>query len=94
MNTYSYLILRFAIAASMFGHGLVRMPKLSGFSAWMVKSFEHSMLPPALVIPFSYALPFGELITGLLLLLGLFTKQALLLGGVIMVMLIFGTAMN
>jgi len=93
MNTYSYLILRFAVAASMFGHGLVRIPKLSNFSAWMVKSFEHSMMPPALVIPFSFLLPFGELITGILLLLGLFTRQALILGGVIMIMLIFGTAM-
>jgi thiosulfate dehydrogenase [quinone] large subunit len=77
----------------MFGHGLVRMPKLAGFSSWMVKSFEQSLLPKALVVPFSYVLPFAELITGLLLILGLFTWQALWLGGIVMLCLLFGTTL-
>lgn len=77
----------------MFGHGLVRLPKLHLFSNWMVGSFAKSMLPQALVTPFSYVLPIAELIIGLLLILGLFTQQALVAGGVVMVMLIFGTAM-
>jgi thiosulfate dehydrogenase [quinone] large subunit len=91
MNKYSFLILRFAIGASMFGHGLVRLPKLNAFSASMVASFGKSMLPVAVVMPFSYALPFAELFTGLLLLLGLFTKEALIAGGIVMILLIFGT---
>lgn len=93
MNTYSFLILRLAIGASMFGHGLVRMPKIQGFSNWMVASFEKSMLPSALVIPFSYFLPFAELITGILLLIGLFTTQAAIAGGLVMAALIFGSCM-
>lgn len=93
MNKYSYLILRLAIGISMFGHGLVRIPKLAGFSNGMVKSFENSLLPVALVRPFSYILPFAELITGLLLLVGLFTRQALWLGAVVMLCLLFGTSM-
>jgi len=93
MNNISYLMLRLAIGLSMFGHGLVRLPKLSGFSKWMVKSFEGSMLPEIIVVPFSYALPVLELCVGLLLLIGLFTRQAILLGALIMLMLIFGTTL-
>ena len=51
------------------------------------------MLPKALVLPFSYALPIAEFTVGLLLLLGLFTKSALLAGGWIMLILILGTAL-
>ncbi|SHI84798.1 DoxX family membrane protein [Pseudozobellia thermophila] len=93
MDKTGYLILRLAIGLSMFGHGLVRLPKLSGFSKWMVKSFEGSMLPEIIVTPFSYALPVLELCVGLLLLIGLFTRQAILLGALIMLMLIFGTTL-
>lgn len=94
MNKTSYLLLRLGVAISMFGHGLVRMPKLAGFSAWMTKSFEHSMLPEILVKPFSYLLPFAELITGLLLLIGLFTKQALIAASLVMIVLVFGCTMT
>lgn len=93
MNTYSFLIIRLALGASMFGHGLVRMPKIKGFSSWMVSSFEQSMLPKALVVPFSYFLPFAELVTGALLLIGLFTTQAAVAGGLVMAALIFGSCM-
>lgn len=93
MNPATFLLLRLGVAASMFGHGLVRLPKLAAFSQWMLGSFEKSMLPKALVLPFSYALPIAEFTVGLLLLAGLFTKSALLAGGWIMLILIFGTAM-
>jgi thiosulfate dehydrogenase [quinone] large subunit len=93
MNTTTFLLLRLGIAASMFGHGLVRLPKLAAFSNWMLGSFEKSMLPKALVLPFSYALPIAEFTVGLFLLLGLFTKSALLAGGWIMLILILGTAL-
>ncbi|AOM79247.1 DoxX family membrane protein [Pedobacter steynii] len=93
MNTTTFLLLRLGIAASMFGHGLVRLPKLTSFSNWMVGSFEKSMIPKALVVPFSYALPIAEFAVGLLLLLGLFTRPALLAGSWIMLALIMGTAM-
>lgn len=90
-NTTTFLLLRLGIGISTFGHGLVRLPKLQGFSKWMTGLFEKSMLPQALVIPFSYFLPFAEFITGLLLIIGLFTRQALIAGGIIMLLLIAGT---
>jgi thiosulfate dehydrogenase (quinone) large subunit len=93
MNTTSFLIVRLAVAASMLGHGLVRLPKLGAFSNWMVSSFEKSMLPSALVTPFSYILPVAEFVIGLLLVIGLFTRASLVAGGFTMVILIFGSAM-
>ena len=93
MNTFTFLILRLAIAVSMLGHGLVRLPKLHTFSQWMVGSFEKSMLPKILVLPFSYVLPIAEFTIGLLLLTGLFTKPAAFGGAVVMLILLFGTAL-
>lgn len=94
INTAStFLLLRLAIGASMFGHGLVRLPKLNGFSAWMTGQFEKSLLPPALVIPFSYVLPVAEFLIGILLILGLFTRQTLFSGGIVMILLVFGSCL-
>jgi len=93
MNTTSFLLLRLAIGASMFGHGLVRLPKLNGFSNWMVATFEKSMLPKAMITPFSYLLPIAEFTIGLLLLSGLFTKPALIAGGLVMTILILGSCL-
>lgn len=93
METTSFLLLRIAIAISMFGHGLVRLPKLETFSNWMTNSFENSMLPKILVTPFSYILPIAEFSIGVLLLLGLFTKPSLIAGAAIMLILLFGTSM-
>src|SRR6478609_7783228 len=93
MNTVVFLILRISIATSMLGHGLVRLPKLHTFSQWMVGSFEKSLLPKAMIAPFSYVLPIAEGVIGLLLLTGLLTKPAALAGAVVMVLLLFGTTM-
>ncbi|RAJ00430.1 thiosulfate dehydrogenase [quinone] large subunit [Chitinophaga skermanii] len=93
MNATTFLLLRLAIGASMLGHGVVRLPKLAAFSNWMVTSFQQSMLPKALVLPFSYVLPIAEFLVGLLVVLGLFTKSALVAGGVVMILLIAGTTL-
>lgn len=90
MNTTTFLLLRLAIGASFFGHGLVRLPKLGTFSNWLVGTFSKSMLPRVLVVPFSYLLPVAEFAIGVLLLTGLFTGPALIGGCVVMIMLIFG----
>ncbi|MBD1259001.1 DoxX family membrane protein [Maribacter polysiphoniae] len=94
MNTQiAYLILRVAVGVSMLGHGLVRLPKLQGFSAWMLKTFENSILPDILVLPFSYALPIVEFVLGILLVLGLFTRIASIVAAIIMILLIFGSTL-
>ncbi|RNL49672.1 DoxX family protein [Pedobacter jejuensis] len=92
-KNWAYLLSRLAIGLSFFGHGLVRLPKLQGFSNWMMGQFSKSLLPDFLVLPFSYALPILEFVAGLLIVVGLFTKQGLLLAGIISLALIFGTTM-
>jgi thiosulfate dehydrogenase [quinone] large subunit len=89
----SFVLARFAVGMSMFGHGLVRLPKLQGFSHWMVGQFEKSMLPDFIVTPFSYILPIAELLVGIFLLLGPFTRQSLVAGSLVMTALIFGSSM-
>jgi len=93
MDTTVFLLLRLGIAISMFGHGLVRLSKLNTFSQWMIASFEKSFLPKVMVLPFSYVLPVAEFTVGLFLLIGLFTKPALIMGAGVLLILLFGTAM-
>lgn len=95
MNSSSkiaFLLARLAIGMSMFGHGLVRLPKLHGFSDWMVGQFQKSMLPEAIVRPFSYLVPIAELFIGICLLAGFLTRQALTAGALLMILLIFGSS--
>lgn len=94
INHYlTFVLLRLAVGMSMFGHGFVRVLKLPKFSAWMVEKFTGSLVPEVLVMPFSYALPIIELAIGVLLLIGLFTRLSLIVGGLTMVALIFGSSM-
>ena len=44
-------------------------------------------------MPFAYALPFGEVVAGALILFGLFTRAGLTLSGLLLVGLTFGTVM-
>src|ERR1700712_4680735 len=93
MNRINYALIRFAIGTSMFAHGLVRIPKIETFSAGMINTFQKSMLPITLVKPFSIALPLFEFIIGVLLIIGLFTKQTLIAACIVMTILIFGSGM-
>ena len=79
---------------SFFGHGLIRLTKLSSFSSTLLKEFSKSFLPGGLVVLFGYTLPFLEFITGVLLLFGLFTRFATVLGVIIILALIFGSCIT
>lgn len=89
----TYLLARLPVAMSMFGHGLDRMPKLSSFSSHVVQQFNNAVLPLALVEVFSHVLPFVELVIGVLLIIGLFTRFSAILGVLTMLALIFGSSM-
>lgn len=96
MNTkpgVTYLLARLPIGMSMFGHGFERIPKLQGFAAHVTAQFGKTMLPASLVMLFGQVLPFLELATGILLLLGLFTRFGCILGVLIMLALIFGSSL-
>ncbi|WP_154854201.1 DoxX family protein [Cyclobacterium xiamenense] len=93
MKPVSFVFIRLGIGISMLGHGLVRIPKLSAFSAGMVGNFSESILPELLVTPFSLVLPFLELMLGLALILGWKTRIAGISGALLMLLLMFGTSM-
>lgn len=89
----AYVLGRLALGISFLGHGVVRLPKLIGFSHWMETQFAKSMLPILVVKYFALILPFAELIAGLLIVLGLFTRLGLMLAGTICLILILGTTL-
>lgn len=89
-HKFAYFFLRLPIAMSLLGHGLVRLPKLTVFSNWMVDFMQESWIPASLILGFSYAVPFVEVILGIFLLLGLFTRQTLYGSLLLMSIFIFG----
>lgn len=91
-NQLLYFFLRLPISVSLLGHGLVRLPKLSSFSNWMVETMEKSFIPKGLIIPFSYALPVSEAVIGLLLLIGFRTRYTIYAGLALMSILILGSS--
>jgi thiosulfate dehydrogenase (quinone) large subunit len=90
----AYLMLRFTLGLSILMHGLVRLPHLTAFADGMVKLFRETLLPAIIVRPFALSLVFVEASVGLLILLGLCTRWALLVGTLVMASLIFGTALQ
>lgn len=92
-QTLAYSLARIGMGVNLALHGLVRIPKLDQFSAWMVGSFEKSWLPEIMVSQFAHVLPFAELILGFLLLLGLFTRKAIIASAIMIIVLIFGSCL-
>jgi thiosulfate dehydrogenase [quinone] large subunit len=91
----AYALLRLAIGADMFLHGATRIGAgVGNFATKMVSDFQGTVLPPDLVHAFGLTLPFVEGLIGLLLIVGWFTRSALVAGSFLMVALIFGTALR
>ena len=89
----AFAFLRFTLGLNILMHGAVRLPILSAFVAGLVKEFAKTPLPAVAVKAFAYSLPFEEGLVGLFLLDGLWTRNALFLGALIMAALVFGTAL-
>lgn len=88
-----YTTLRLAIGMSMLIHGLGRLPNMSAFTSATVKLFAGSPLPPIMVAAFSRITPPVESAIGLLVLFGFATRLGLTVGGLWMVVLIFGSTL-
>lgn len=89
----AYFLLRISLGLNFLGHGLVRFPKMEGFRNWMIGEFQASILPSFVTSIFATILPFIEFSVGVLLILGLFTRQTLVAGAVVMIGLIFGSCL-
>ena len=91
----AYALLRIALGLNIFLHGVARLiAGPANFVASLTKMFENTILPTALVVPFGYTLPWLEGIIGLLILIGLRTRDALVAGSLLMLVLTFGTILR
>ena len=91
----AYALFRLTLGLNIFFHGFIRI--LTGrqiFVAQTEKLFTNSLLPLWQVHLFLSVLPFLEALFGLFLILGLFTMWALVGGALLMMVLIFGTAIR
>ena len=86
MTDISLLLARLTLGLYMLFSGLHKFskPGLAGFANEVVH-LRPDWLPEAVARPYGYALPFGELIGGLLLTVGLFTAWA---GGAVSLILL------
>ncbi len=91
----AYFFLRLTLGVNILMHGLSRiLSGLSPFAASMIKQFASTPLPPPLVHVFAYALPWSELFIGIAIFLGLWTRPALILGALEIVVLTFGIGLT
>ena len=96
LNTFSALfVLRLGLGINMLMHGLVRLPKLEAFATKMATGFEGTWLPAAIAKPFLYLLPILEFLTGILILAGgKWGRYGLMLCGLVLAALLFGTTLK
>ncbi|MBB5062163.1 DoxX family membrane protein [Granulicella mallensis] len=94
---HAYVLFRLLTGLDFFGHGFARIftgSHLSGFAQGMVKSMASTPLPSSLTLVSGYAIPCVELLIGILLLLGLFTRYTLILAFLLMFVLMFGITLK
>jgi thiosulfate dehydrogenase [quinone] large subunit len=91
----AYVLLRVALGIDFLGHGFTRLLHGSGaFAQWMLKQMAGTPMPAGFVYGFGLILPPLEAIVGLLLLAGLLTRQVIILGALLMLCLMTGTALR
>ena len=89
----AYGLLRVTMGVIFLFYGIVKFRGgLTTFVGGMNQHFA-GKLPAMMVMPFAYILPFGEVISGLLIVLGLFTRVGLVISGLLLIGLTFGTVM-
>ncbi len=94
-NQLAQLVIRLGLGINMLMHGLVRISKLNTFVSKTSAGFSHTILPEILTSAFLYTLPFAELTSGVLILVGgQFSKWGYFLGGLIISALLFGTTLK
>lgn len=90
----AYSIIRVALGWNILLHGLVRIQAgRTQFKNTVQQEFSGTFLNSRIVGGFATLLPILESIVGMLLLLGLFTEPAILLGSFLMLLLITGKSL-
>ncbi len=87
----AYALLRIVFGINIFFHGLSRLVgDHAAFLAYLSQQMAKAPLPKSILPPFAATLPWVEGAVGLLLLLGLFTRFALVAGSLVMIVLMAG----
>jgi thiosulfate dehydrogenase (quinone) large subunit len=88
----AYALLRLTLGVNIGLRGMVRIAHgPAAFAQGIVKQMEPTILPASLVYAFAASLVWVESAVGILLILGLQTRLALIVGGLMMTLLTFGT---
>lgn len=89
----AYAIFRLTFGVNLMLRGVDRIffMGLDNFGNGMVKQFEMTWLGAGMIQPFAHTIPWIEMAMGALIILGLFTRPALVVGGLMMTSLTFGT---
>jgi thiosulfate dehydrogenase (quinone) large subunit len=92
----AYAVFRLTLGINILVHGAGRIfgPGADAFASTTAVEFSKTPLPAGMVYAFLVVLPFAELVLGVLTTLGLLTRWALALGGLLIAALVFGTAMR
>lgn len=91
----AYLLLRATLGVNILFHGLSRL--LAGsekFVATIEQQFRSTPLPGPLVSAFAHCLPWIEFAVGAFVLVGLFTRWALICGALVIIALTFGSTLH
>jgi thiosulfate dehydrogenase (quinone) large subunit len=88
--------LRITLGLNMTLHGITRIfiGGVTQFVNATLTQFQNTVLPASQVRVFATVLPYAELLIGVLLLAGLWTRWALSAGALLMMALVFGTALR
>jgi len=89
----AYGLARVALGLNIAIHGYSRLPNLAGFANGMVKQFAATFLPGPLVYITGFGIAIGEAVIGTLLFFGLFCRPVLVFGTLLILLLIFGSAL-
>lgn len=92
-TSLAYAIFRLTFGVNLMFRGVDRIffLGLDNFANGMEKQFEMTWIGPGFIQPFAHTIPWIEMIMGALLIVGLFTRPALVVGGLLMANLTFGT---
>ncbi|MBD2774330.1 DoxX family membrane protein [Iningainema tapete] len=89
----AYTFLRLVFGVNFFNHGLTRIGNIPKFVESMVGMYKDTFVPAILVRVPAYVIPPLELAIGLLLILGLATRGALIAGFCLMIVLMSGVTL-
>ena len=89
----AYAIFRLTFGVNICFRGIARIfvLGLDNFANGMIKQFSMTWIGPSLISPFAHTIPLIETAIGLMIIVGLGTRYALIIGGLMMTSLTFGT---